>query len=86
MPRPASPSGCAACYGAFADHLDRVFAEIHHGNRHIGRHPAGNVVDAQARIAERLRLRKRLDQALASEDYRLAAELRDALKTAESGE
>lgn len=78
--------GCAACYGAFAPHLDRVFAEIHHGNRHVGRTPQATADDPHARIARRLHLRKRLDQALVSEDYRLAAELRDQLKHAEESE
>ena len=75
--------GCAACYGAFAPHLDRVFAEIQHGNRHVGRSPQTAADDAQARIARRIHLRKRLEQALASEDYRQAAELRDQLRAAE---
>lgn len=78
--------GCPSCYDAFASFLDRQFAELHGESRHAGRVPQHLGDDAEVRFAQRLHLRRQLDDALAAEDYEAAAGLRDQLKALDSAE
>lgn len=72
--------GCPNCYTAFEAVLGPLFERAHEGgSHHLGKTPkrAGAGEGRQLRIA---RLRKRLDEAVAAEDYELAARLRDEIR------
>jgi len=80
--------GCSHCYTAFETVLAPLFERAHEGgSHHLGKVPkrAGAGEGRQLRLS---RLRKRLDDAVAAEDYELAAQLRDEIarfeETAES--
>ncbi|MBN1787835.1 MAG: UvrB/UvrC motif-containing protein [Sedimentisphaerales bacterium] len=84
--------GCPKDYDIFAENLQQILEKAHDGNMiHKGKIPPG--VSKQALIDEAKKdeaktekennlasLRKRLDEAVAREDYELAAKLRDQLK------
>lgn len=77
-------AGCPRCYDAFGDELERTVAGIHGGTRHTGNVPA----KYQAKKAEAQRieeLRQRIGEAVAVEDYELAAKLRDEIRAIENG-
>jgi protein arginine kinase activator len=71
--------GCAECYGTFAEGLEGLLKTMHKGTRHVGKIPQSQ---QQSRdLAERLKvLRKKLDKAVADEDFEQAASLRDEIK------
>ena len=71
--------GCAECYIIFAEGLEGLLKTMHKGTRHVGKVP---VAFQQTRDhAERLKsLRKKLDKAVADEDFEQAALLRDEIK------
>ncbi|MCA8914985.1 MAG: UvrB/UvrC motif-containing protein [Planctomycetes bacterium] len=79
--------GCPRDYEVFAEHLDPLFERIHDVQpaRHEGRLPENSAgeetVQRRQTIAD---LRKRLDAAVAEENYELAARLRDEINEAES--
>ena len=73
--------GCADCYDAFGSALEKALAEIHGSAEHVGRVPGQS--GRLELVAERIRLRKCLDDAIANEDYEKAAQLRDLLRTRE---
>ncbi|MCA8913186.1 MAG: UvrB/UvrC motif-containing protein, partial [Planctomycetes bacterium] len=74
--------GCPLDYEVFAEHLDPLFERIHDVQpaRHEGRLPEGDggdeVIEKQRSLAD---LRKQLENAVAEENYELAAELRDQI-------
>jgi len=75
--RDKSLLGCPACYSAFEGPLTPLLERAHEGGtHHIGKTPrrGGAGIERQVQLT---RLRKRLDDAVASEDYELAARLRD---------
>lgn len=79
--------GCAECYNVFAEGLEPLLKSMHKGIRHVGKTPEAfqASTDATERVQE---LAKKLEQAVAQEDYEQAAALRDemkALKTAPGG-
>lgn len=75
--------GCPGCYEAFDSQLGALVERAHEGGtHHLGKVPR------RARAGEQqqqqvLRMRKRLTEAITSEDYELAARLRDDIKRAE---
>ncbi len=71
--------GCGKCYEAFHPQLDDLLRKIHGSNRHVGRMPAGSP-EKMAPIRRELKLKEQLREAVESEDFELAAELRDRLK------
>lgn len=74
--------GCPVCYTTFEDRLIPLFRQMHRGTRHVfSDEQAGADVDSSNvdRQVERQRLRARLQQAVADEQYEQAAEIRDAL-------
>jgi protein arginine kinase activator len=76
--------GCAECYLTFADGLEGLLKTMHKGTRHVGKapraaHPSKDVRD-QIKA-----LQKRLEQAIASENFEEAARLRDELKMLKEG-
>lgn len=78
--------GCPDCYAAFKDQLAPLLERAHEGaTHHIGKVPrrAGSGQDRQHHLTQ---LRKRLDNAVSSEDYELAARLRDEVRRYEEEE
>ncbi len=73
--------GCDICYQTFQDHLDIVLCRIHGSNHHIGSRPKSK----RQRIseAELGRIKGELDDAIKSEDFERAAELRDIVRDAQ---
>ena len=86
--------GCSECYTSFRESLQTIMRKIHGASLHRGRTP--DIVDTESGesqplpVREEERLEKQLAKAIESEDFELAAEVRDKLKTLrieiESGE
>lgn len=74
--------GCADCYNAFDQDLEPILRRIHGNNQHIGKIPAreGETVLLHKKIEE---LKNQLHQAVVSEQYEKAAEIRDSIKELE---
>ena len=72
--------GCADCYTTFAEGLDGLLKSMHKGTKHLGKVPQHL---AQSRdLSEKLKsLQKKLDKAVAEEDFEQAAVVRDEIKT-----
>ena len=77
--------GCGKCYEAFRPQLDDLLRKIHGSNRHIGCMPVGSP-EKVAPMRRELKLKEQLRVAVESEDFELAAELRDRLKEMLVGE
>jgi len=71
--------GCAECYGAFKENLDPILESIHGSTRHVGRGLRAEM-PTMTPIIEKNRLESELRRAIESEDYELAADLRDKLQ------
>jgi len=71
--------GCSECYTAFSDGMENLLKSMHKGTKHIGKVP---VAQRQGRdLTERLKtLNKKLEKAIAAEDFEQAAVLRDEIK------
>lgn len=75
--------GCARCYNAFERSLRELLRRLHGNAKHTGRKyvaPTATVLESAGNLGQ---LRERLRRAIASEQFELAAELRDRLRTAE---
>jgi protein arginine kinase activator len=71
--------GCSHCYVTFAEGLGGLLKSMHKGVRHVGKVPA--VLREDKGAAERLKgLQKKLEQAIAVENFELAASLRDEIR------
>jgi protein arginine kinase activator len=72
--------GCPQCYGSFEELLAPLLERTHEGaTHHIGKVPRRAGVGEQRQV-QLLRLRKRLAEAVAGEDYESAAKLRDEIR------
>jgi len=72
--------GCTECYQTFADGLDALLKSMHKGTHHVGKVP--QALQATQDIENKIRrLQKRLDKAIAQEDFEQAAVLRDEIKS-----
>ncbi|MFW6039217.1 MAG: UvrB/UvrC motif-containing protein [bacterium] len=81
--RESSLLGCPHCYQAFESPLAPLLERAHEGgSHHVGKVPrrAGTGEQRQAQLT---RMRKQLDEAVADEDYELAARLRDDIRRVE---
>ena len=81
--REKSLLGCPQCYEAFESSLAPLLERAHEGGtHHVGKvpHRAGTGEQRQAQL---MRMRKQLDEAVADEDYELAARLRDDIRRLE---
>lgn len=68
--------GCADCYTTFAEGLEGLLRTMHKGTRHVGKIP--HALKQSQDLAEKLKtLQKKLDTAVAAEDYEAAIRLRD---------
>lgn len=74
--------GCPQCYESFEGQLRTLLRRIHGSSRHVGEvyfTPGGNGPDAPERLADELR--EQLRRAVEAENFELAAELRDRLRS-----
>src|SRR5665213_1731624 len=75
--------GCAQCYGAFEHSLRDLLRRVHGSAQHVGRTyrvPNPELLERDASIGA---LRARLQQAIEREEFEVAAELRDQIRTLE---
>ncbi|QDU61350.1 UvrB/uvrC motif protein [Planctomycetes bacterium Pan216] len=70
--------GCPHDYDAFREHLMPLMETIHGNTRHVGKVPGRLPADTRVQT-ELIKLRQELRQAIATEDYERAAELRDQI-------
>ena len=75
--------GCARCYGAFEQSLKDLLRRVHGSATHVGRRYQGADQPALERGATLSELRGRLDDAIRTEEFELAATLRDQIRTLE---
>ncbi len=75
--------GCAQCYEAFSEPLSRMFVEVQYGDLHVGRIPnrCSPSVQMRRRLAD---LKNRLRELVEQEDFEVAAEVRDEIKSLET--
>ena len=71
--------GCANCYQAFKTPLTALLQRVHGNTQHAGRVPGGAHSGTSIRMNID-RLRQKLQQAVADEEYEQAAKLRDAIR------
>jgi protein arginine kinase activator len=71
--------GCGACYEAFEPELQPILAGIHGSSRHVGKKPLARGERDSGDEAGLEVLERRLESAVAAEDYEEAARLRDVL-------
>jgi len=72
--------GCPECYQTFAEGLEGLLKSMHKGTQHIGKFP--QAFQASQDLEDKLRrLQKRLDKAIADENFEQAAVLRDEIKS-----
>lgn len=84
--RESSLMGCPSCYSSFEQPLEPLLERAHGtGTHHVGKVPRRGGA-SEVRQQQLLRMRRRLDEAVDSEDYELAARLRDELRRVEGGE
>jgi protein arginine kinase activator len=72
--------GCSQCYVTFAESLENLLKTMHKGTKHVGKAPRGQ---RQGRdLTDRLKqLQRKLDRAVADEDFEQAAGLRDEIRS-----
>lgn len=90
--REAGRLGCGECYATFGAELRDLLRRLHGSTTHMGDRylapgESAPAADAPAAVEDpALALRDRLRTAIAAEDFELAAELRDRLRTVEGVE
>jgi len=71
--------GCSECYDTFAEGLDGLLKTMHKGTKHVGKIP--QALQQSRDLSDRLKaLQKKLDKAVADEDFEQAAVMRDEIK------
>ena len=71
--------GCSECYKVFAEGLESLLKSMHKGTKHVGKVP--QVFRQTQDLADKLKsLQKKLEKAIANEDFETAATLRDEVK------
>ena len=71
--------GCENCYKVFAPLLCDVIKNIHRGNSHVGKQPAGTGQELGSLHRKLTEMQKDLQKAVEVEDYESAALLRDRI-------
>jgi protein arginine kinase activator len=71
--------GCPECYTTFGDGLEALLKTMHKGVRHVGKVPQSlqRAREAEEKLKQ---LQEKLKEAIAKEDYEMAARLRDELR------
>jgi protein arginine kinase activator len=73
--------GCAECYATFAEGFESLLKTMHKGTRHSGKVP--QALRLSRDLEDQLKaLQRKLDKAVAEEDFERAAALRDEIKRA----
>jgi protein arginine kinase activator len=72
--------GCANCYDAFESTLRDLLRRVHGGSRHVGRRYEAPLASQQAHVSVATELRDRLRRAIESEQFEVAADIRDKLR------
>jgi len=70
--------GCAECYSAFDEHIERILVQVHDSRTHKGK-VYGKVDALRGGNRDVERLRKDLAVAIKNEEFELAATIRDAI-------
>ncbi|MDX1950858.1 MAG: UvrB/UvrC motif-containing protein [Verrucomicrobiota bacterium] len=71
--------GCSECYKIFSEGLESLLKTMHKGTRHVGKVPQS--LRQSQDLADKLKaLQKKLEKAIAEEDFESAAQIRDELK------
>jgi protein arginine kinase activator len=76
--------GCPHCYVTFEGHLRSLLRRLHGGTQHVGKvylPPDPSAAERQEQIAG---LRRKLDKAVATEDFERAAQIRDRIRELET--
>jgi protein arginine kinase activator len=76
--------GCSHCYVTFDAHLRGLFRRLHGGTQHVGKVYLPPDPTEAERTEQLMRLRRKLDRAVASEDFERAALLRDQIRELET--
>ena len=76
--------GCSHCYVTFDTHLRGLLRRLHGGTQHVGKVYLPPDPSAAARGERIARLRRKLDHAVASEDFERAAQIRDKIRELEA--
>ncbi len=71
--------GCSECYAAFGKGLEEMLKTMHKGTRHTGKIPTA-LQQSRAEAQKLKQLQKRLEKAIAEENFEEAAQLRDEIK------
>jgi protein arginine kinase activator len=74
--------GCSDCYTFLGDRLDPLFRRIHGNTQHIGKVPERTGGQLKRR-KELEQLKQALQRHIASEEFEIAAEIRDRIKALE---
>lgn len=76
--------GCPHCYTAMEPHLRGLLRRLHGGTQHVGKvYLPPDPTEAQ-RLERLSGLRRKLDRAVASEDFERAAQIRDQIRALET--
>ena len=88
-------AGCPRCYMIFEDELKKPLFELHGGKTHIGRRPhtsvapikqTADIKETPTEKSEIERLKDELSEAIKSESFERAAEIRDTLRSLQEGQ
>ena len=77
--------GCPHDYVCFEKQLDPLVVNIHGETKHTGKRPKRAAAGSEDRT-QLIRLRREMKEAVASEEYERASELRDRIRRIELGE
>ena len=70
--------GCAECYTTFAEGLESLLKTMHKGTKHVGKVP--QLMKRSQDLSDRLKsLQKKLEKAIADEEFEVAVQLRDEI-------
>jgi protein arginine kinase activator len=72
--------GCAECYQAFEAPLRDLLRRLHGSSRHLGERYRSPVTEGEIGAQDSRKLREQLRVAIETENFELAAELRDQLR------
>ena len=78
--RAAGRLGCPRCYTTFEGSLRELLRRVHGHSRHVGRQYSAPAPEYREQDSIRGELRERLRRAIESEQFELAAELRDRIR------
>jgi len=73
--------GCEICYQVFKEELNILLRRIHGSNKHIGSRPRSQ--RSNIAVSELKRIQMELQEAINSENFELAAQLRDLIRDAQ---